>query len=187
MVVVLLALLGGFAISLLTGGRFSLLGEVRLHRWWLLLGAVAAQAAGAFALVDQTPALALAAAFASAFLISNRRLRGLGLLAFGVTSNFVAVAANDGAMPVSLTALARTNQGNAGLFADRLHVAASSHTTLRLLTDVIAVPFPFGGGEVLSVGDVLVAAGVGLVVFSATRGHHSGQGVPRWTDGEEGP
>lgn len=177
----LLALLGGLVISLLTGGSLTHLGEVRLQRWWLLLGAVLAQAAGALTPLPQTGSLALAAAFAGAFLLSNRHLPGLGLLALGFTANFVAVAVNGGAMPVSLTALARTDQGNAGLLADPLHTPASSHTTLRLLTDVIGVPIPFGGGEVLSVGDVLVAAGVGLVVFSATRS------VRRWTDGEEGP
>lgn len=188
----MLAALGGLAISLCSGGSARQLGRLEPNRWWLLLAAGAAQAAGRAGVIGQGTGLGLAAACTGGFLLSNRTLRGLGLLATGLAANCVAVAANGGVMPVSLTALARSNQGNAALPAGPLNAAASPGTTLRPLTDVIAVPLPFGSrpfgsGEVLSVGDVLVAAGVGLVLFSATRGHRRQGDVPGWADGEEGP
>jgi hypothetical protein len=73
-------------------------------------------------------------------------------------------------MPVSLAAAARAGV-DTGPFAgdsDGRHVAADSDTRLRALGDVIPAPLPIHP-EVLSPGDVLVAAGAGLLVFAGMR------------------
>ena len=87
-------------------------------------------------------------------------------------------------MPVSLDALGRINQGNAALLTDPRHKPATSHTRVRVLTDVIAVPVPGPLGEVVSAGDVLVAAGAGLLIFSAcVIGQGDAADVPKWRHG----
>ena len=180
---VILALLGGLVISLLTGGSLRRLADVRLRQWWLLAVAVIAQQSSVVTASHARIGFGVAAVAAAGFVACNRGVRGLGLLALGLVSNFVAIVANNGFMPVSLTALGQLNEG---FFAasDSLHSFGTSHTRLRLLTDVIAVHIPFGQGSVLSVGDVVVSAGVGLTVFAACRSTLAG--VPRWTDGEKG-
>jgi len=175
--VVLLALAGALLAGRLAGGRFAQLGNLRLRRPWLVPAAVAAQLAGA--LVPAGPAypigLALSAVLAGAFLGRNRRVAGLGLVALGLAANAVAVAGNGGRMPVSLAALARTGGDGASLLGDRRHEVASTATHVRPLTDVVPAPLPFGLGQVLSVGDVLVASGCALLVFTAVRGCGHGQ------------
>ncbi|MHB1802269.1 MAG: DUF5317 domain-containing protein, partial [Actinomycetes bacterium] len=103
------------------------------------------------------------------FVVVNRRLPGIGLVATGLTLNTMVVVL-DGAMPVSTAAAAR-----AGLRPDQAvppgdvaHLAADATTRLRWLGDTIAFPLP-GHAAVLSPGDLLVAAGVGLAAYTLVR------------------
>lgn len=93
----------------------------------------------------------------------------LWLVASGLVLNLIVVVANGG-MPVSLVA-SRT----AGLPDPRgtdvlwgKHVVMDDATRLRALGDVIPVPIP-GFRQVISVGDVLVLAGIAWLVASAVR------------------
>jgi hypothetical protein len=102
----------------------------------------------------------------AAFLWGNREVRGIPLIAAGLLLNAAVVAVNL-AMPVSLAAAAR-----AGLTAeelqldtDPLHEAAGRHTRLDRLGDTIPVALPWRP-QVVSPGDVLVAAGVALLLVA---------------------
>ena len=97
-----------------------------------------------------------------AFLVLNRRVAGIGLVAVGLGLNAVVVAAN-GAMPVSQTAI---EIAGAESLSDPRHVEHGVHlrnealtpgTRLVPLSDVLPVP-PLG--KVLSLGDVVIAAGL---------------------------
>ncbi len=169
MAVAVLALLVGLAVGLLGGGSLERLGLTRLHARWLIAAAVLAELLAATVGGTAYPlGLTVAAVAALAFLARNRGLPGLGLLAAGLLLNGLAVLANGGQMPVSLHAAAVARTDARALATDPLHEPADAGTHLRALTDWIAVPLP-GVPQVLSPGDVLVAAGLGLFGFSACR------------------
>ncbi len=155
----------------LLGGNLSRLSALRMQSWPLLAGAAAAQLAGGLAGRSlYAVGLALSAALALAFFVRNRRLPGIPLVAAGLLLNAVVVAANGGAMPVSAGAGARAGVAldvvAAGL--DPRHVLADGSTALSGLGDVVPVALPLHR-EVASIGDLLVAAGLALLVVAAMR------------------
>lgn len=171
--VVLCAAVLAAAAAVVTGGRWRRGASAGLRHVWLLVVALVLQVAGVVLLPDdrslQVAVLLTSFAVAGAFVLVNLRVPGLWLVGLGLLANAVVIAAN-GAMPVSLHAARR-----AGLAADALvldldprHVAAGSGTTLRWLGDVVPVRFPVAP-EIVSVGDLLTAAGVALAVWSFLR------------------
>jgi hypothetical protein len=160
-VVLLAALLVGWA----AGGAVGRLGGLSLHAPQLVLAALLAQVVGAVVGGPVHPVgLVVSALLVLAFLARNRRLRGTGLLATGLLLNALVVGAN-GAMPVSADAAARAGLALDDLVADARHEPAGDGTRLRLLGDVVPVPLPLRP-EVVSPGDVLVAAGLGQLVVA---------------------
>ena len=102
-----------------------------------------------------------------AFLLRNRRLRGAGVVAAGLLLNAAVIGLN-GAMPVERGAAqaAGVPYGAIAAGRDARHEPAGPATRLRPLGDVVPVPLPLLP-QVLSPGDVLVAAGLGVVVLVA--------------------
>nr|MDT0665237.1 DUF5317 family protein [Micromonospora sp. DSM 115978] len=95
------------------------------------------------------------------FAASNSRLPGLSLLLAGLALNAIVITANGGQMPVTTSDAQRAGVSAADLADDRLVELDPPNPALRVATDVIPVPLPVTPA-VVSVGDVLVAAGVGL-------------------------
>ncbi len=180
---VLVVLLAALAIGWLVGGSVRGLGRLRLRHGWLVPAAVASQLLAAYA--NRPPAgLVVGGCLALAFLAANRRLPGAGLLALGLLAN-AAVALANGAMPVSVAAAAR-----AGADIDRVllgqdpgHQVATAGTRLSRLGDIVPVALPVRP-EVLSPGDVMVAAGLGELVVTVMGGGLGAlprrRGRPRW-------
>ena len=200
MSLVLLVVLGALALGRLCGGRVSRLGDLALRSRWLVLAALALQLVGAEGGGVLHPlALAGSVLLVTAFLARNRGLRGGGLVALGLAANALVVGLN-GAMPVQDRAAARAGVPvpAPGAEADLRHEREDAGTRLRALGDVVPVPLP-GGGEVVSPGDVLVAAGLGQLVVLGMLGtsgsragglcHPGGQRRERrgGRHGEEGP
>lgn len=177
MAVVVLALLAAVVVGWLSGGTLVRLGELPLRHPWLVVAAVLAQLAGALGPGAAAYPLGLggSALLAAAFLMRNRGTAGLGLVSLGFAANALAVLVNGGAMPVSLSALARVDGSGGAPLGDARHEAASAATRLRPLTDVVPAPLPLGLGQVLSPGDVLVASGCALLVVSGMRRSPHGQ------------
>ena len=95
--------------------------------------------------------------------IVNRRVTGVPLIAVGMASNIAAVVANGGQMPALPQALRA-----AGLDLQAHYnssVSAAPH--LPWLVDRWAVPQFLHVGNVFSVGDVVIAVGAFVLVFSA--------------------
>lgn len=165
MSLVVLVLLGALALGWARGGSLDRLGGLPLRARRLVVAALAAQVAGA---VVGGPfyavGLVLSAGLVVAFLSRNRGVRGTGLVALGLAANALVVGVN-GAMPVSAQAAGRAGVGVQDLLvgADARHELAGAGTRLRPLGDVIPVPLPWRP-EVVSPGDVLVAAGLGQLV-----------------------
>jgi len=103
-----------------------------------------------------------------AALLSNWRLPGIPLLFSGSALNAVVIFANGGRMPVSLTQLQRAGLTNyiQLLLADgsRSHQLISESTRLSFLGDVMVMPPPYPRPFVFSIGDVLLALGLFLLI-----------------------
>lgn len=165
MTLVLPVLLGGLTLGWLLGGGLARLGRIALRDRWLVAAAVAVQLAGAL-VGGRAYAVGLvgSALLALRFLERNRGLRGTGLIALGLLANALVVGVN-GAMPVSAHAAARAG-ADIGLVAagdDPRHELEDRNTLLAALGDVIPVRLPWHR-EVVSPGDVLLAAGIGQLV-----------------------
>lgn len=171
---VLVVLPAALAVGRLTGGRLDGLGRVPLRSRRLLVMALLVQVAGALVTgllggAAYAAGLAASALLVVAFLARNRHLPGSGLVALGLLGNALVVGLN-GAMPVSPTAAARAGltAQSLALDGDPRHETASAATRLPLLGDVVPVPLPLRP-EVVSPGDVLVAAGLAQLVVLAMR------------------
>jgi hypothetical protein len=102
-------------------------------------------------------------------LAGNGGTRGTGLGALGLPTNAV-VAPNTAPMPVSSDASGKAGVSTQDLVAgtDPRHELADSSTRLRPLGDVVPVLLPVHP-EVVSPGDVLVAAGLAQLVVLGMR------------------
>ncbi len=170
-VVLVLAALLGVAM----GGRPSALARVPMNGWPLLVAAAVCQLTGSvLARTTDAPVLYAVGSVAAvilliAFLLRNTALPGIPLIAAGLMLNAVVVAVN-AAMPVSLWAASKAGLDITTIAAgsDPRHELAGASTKLPLLGDVIPVRIPWFP-EVVSAGDVLVAAGLGLLLVMALR------------------
>ncbi len=170
MSLLLVVLLGALGLGWALGGSLDRLGSLRLRLVLLVLLAVAAQVLGGLVGGVAYPVgLVLSAVLATVFLAVNRRLPGIGLVALGIASNALVVCLN-GAMPVSAAAAERLGVDLVVLAGsqDPRHEPADAATRLAVLGDVVPVRLPVRP-EVVSVGDVLLAAGVGRLVLLGMR------------------
>jgi hypothetical protein len=168
-VLVLVVAVVALAVSVATGGSRLALVRVRAVR---LLVAAAIVQLGTSALAPGSglargTALVLTTVLVGLFLVGNARLPGVPLVALGLLLNVVVVGAN-AAMPVSVDAAARAGISRAelGLADDAMRTRSGPDTHLAYLGDVVPVALPYRP-QVVSAGDVLVAAGVGLLLLTA--------------------
>lgn len=161
-----LPLLLGLAVAPLLGGRWQLLGRIRLRAVPLFYAAIALQlvAFPVRRMPWRTPDRVAVALWLVSFglfavvLLLNARLPGVPLVAAGLISNVAAVVANGGHMPALPSALRA-----AGLaFTVSRNSAATAAPHLSWLVDRWAAPSWIPWANVFSVGDVAIAAG-GLV------------------------
>ncbi|MEO6714006.1 MAG: DUF5317 domain-containing protein [Mycobacteriales bacterium] len=178
MTLVVIVLLGAMALGKLRGGSLRRLSMLRLPRTDLVIAAGILAVFGAFGGLLGLPArptyvlcTALSAWLACLFVFANRHVVGVPLVAAGFFLNAVVIVAN-GAMPVSQRAadFADVDTGAAADGTDAKHVIASPDSTLMPLADVIPlrIPRPVDRlSNVYSFGDVVLAAGLGLLVMAA--------------------
>jgi len=101
------------------------------------------------------------------FVPVNLRIRGMAVIALGATLNPVAILANGGTMPASPGALAVAGLPTTGGYASSRELASP---VLAPLGDVFALPAGVPLANVFSVGDVLIALGILVVIVAAMRG-----------------
>jgi hypothetical protein len=173
MTLVLLVSLLAVGVGLLSGGRLVGIAHLRLEQRRLLVLALLVQVlawvVGTVTGIGYAVAVAVTAVLAGMFCIRNLAVPGVPLMTLGLVLNFLVVAAN-GAMPVSLSAAGRAGLDIAGLLAgtNPRYELATDRTALPALGDVIPVALPWRP-EVVSVGDVLLAAGLALLIVTAMR------------------
>lgn len=157
------------AIAVLRGGRLVNLGDIELHSGWLLFVALALQAGTRFLpSADWAEWVGLVMVLASFVLLMgmvvlNRTKPGMLIAGIGVLMNFVVIALNGG-MPV-LAGAAEVASGftvtDPDLSGSFKHVILDETSQLTFLADVIPLRF-VGIGEVISLGDVFLALGLGV-------------------------
>jgi hypothetical protein len=176
----LLVLVLSVAVGFLRGGRLRNLTEIRVTSWWLLPLAFLTLTASSFTPAGQDD-LAVALVLISylpllLFVWLNRDLTGIWIGGLGVLMNFTVIALNGG-MPVLLAA-AEIAGHDGELMLDAKHVLLDQSTRLPFLADVLPLP-----NTVLSLGDVMLAIGVGAFLEDQMRKPltlfaHRVQGIP---------
>ena len=160
----------------LAGGRLGALVELHLRRVWAIYAALGLAVLGV-GLPDGLRSLLLVAAYpvGAVFLLANRRVPGMALVALGAALNLLAITANGGVMPASAEALAAAGLPSAEPGFE--NSAALADPRLAFLGDVFAIPASWPLSNVFSVGDVCIGAGLawGLHRVCGSRL------VPRWT------
>jgi hypothetical protein len=178
--IITMVLIGALIAGKVRGGSLRNLAVLRLPQTRLIMVAGVLAALGAFGGrlgLPARPAYVIctlaSAALVCAFVGVNRHVAGMPLVALGFALNALVIVAN-GAMPVSQQAadFARVSTDAAVDGTDARHQPLTDHTALSALADVIPVrlPSPLGwGSNVVSAGDVVLAAGIGLLVMTGMR------------------
>lgn len=176
MILVLVLVIVAAVVGLLRGGSLEPLANTKFRCLPVLFGALIVQLG--FQLWDPdwlTDAGGLIVLLATQLAVAvffglNWRVPGMALAAAGFLLNVLVIAPN-GAMPVLLDAaemagVERPNQVEEfGIKHERLN----DRTILPWLADVIPVP---GIGIIVSVGDIVLAAGIGWLVYRRTIAEH---------------
>jgi hypothetical protein len=166
----------------LAGGKLSRLAQLEVRATWAVIAAAAIQVVITSAVRGGSHELhtalhAASYALVAWFLVVNRRVPGLKVLATGVALNALVIVVNGGVMPASRFALRVSGLDTSGGFANS---TALSHPHLQFLGDVIPVPGPWPIGNVLSVGDLLIFAGALLVLHRACGRGRARDADPAW-------
>ncbi|MFQ5517987.1 MAG: DUF5317 domain-containing protein [Acidimicrobiia bacterium] len=149
-------------VAYVRGGRLRHLADIDLQWWWLLFAGFSMQT-GAELLPDErswSRAVGVGLILASyvplvVLAYVNRTRPGMALAGVGMALNFAVIAINGG-MPV-LPAAVDLVGGSLPLQLDAKHVLLDDTSILIFLADIIPLRWL---GQVLSIGDVLLAVGL---------------------------
>lgn len=176
---VLLVLAIAAVVALVRGGSFHNLARTEFRWSWLLLAALVTQLVfdywdpewlsdgGGLAVILLTNAAV------AVFLARNWEIPGMGLAAVGMLLNVVVIAAN-GAMPVSLRAAEAAGLEGPPREPGVKHEILTDDTVLPWLADVIPLPVL---ERLISVGDVVLAAGIAWLVYARMTADRESEGA----------
>lgn len=155
----------------LMGGRLGLLAEIELRLPGLAIAALALQLTVVDLVPQGLPALHAALhvftyVMGGVFLVANRHLAGAGLIALGAGLNAIVICVNGGVMPEAASARRIAGLVTGGGFQNSARLA---HAHLLILGDVIPIPGPRPLGNTLSLGDVIIYAGMLVLVHRVCR------------------
>jgi hypothetical protein len=151
----------------LAGGKLSKLADAELRWPGTIFGALVIQVVIVSLLPEGTPwihrALHLVSyVLAAAFLVANRRIVGLWVIALGALLNAIAIFSNNGVMPASEGALRAT-----GRLTDTkgfINSGVIEHPRMSFLGDIFAMPKWLPLHNVFSIGDVCIALGAAIAI-----------------------
>jgi len=164
-------------LGYLFGGRLDRLEALRPRWWGLVILGLGIQfvplpnGVSGTDLVIRTAVLALSYSLLLTFALVNVRMPGMFLVVIGLACNMTVIVVNGG-MPASAQALIDSGQEDVVAYvreqgADKHHLLTDDDR-LTFLADVIAVPQPIG--QAVSVGDILVYAGLTWLIVATMRG-----------------
>jgi Family of unknown function (DUF5317) len=169
---ILYAVAIGLVLGVLLGGSVSRLGDLQF-RWWPLVLAgfgiqivlfqdAVAERVGSLG----APLYVLSTLMVVVAVVRNLAVPGIPLVALGAACNLVAILANGGYMPASPSALASVGEAAPVIYSNSSVV---QHPAFEPLTDIFALPAWLPFNNVFSIGDLILAIGVVVVVVSAMR------------------
>jgi Family of unknown function (DUF5317) len=164
-------------LGYLLGGRLHHLEAIRPRWWGLVLLGLAIQfvplpeGGAGTDLMIRNAVLALSYSLLIVFGLVNLRMPGMFLVIAGLACNMTVIVVNGG-MPASAQALIDSGQEDVLAYlqdqgADKHHLLTDDDQ-LTFLADVIAVPEPIG--QAVSVGDIILYAGLTWLIVAAMRG-----------------
>lgn len=174
--ILLAAIVLSLTIGLVRGGRLRRIAEIPLRYGWLALIALGLQVAFVsgprWGLELPVGVLVGSYALLVGVIALNWRLPGMPLMALGLALNLAVMAANGGYMPVTPEALARAGLGQwaaretfgSPILGAKDILLPREGTRLWWLSDILVVPGPAPFRAILSVGDILLAAGVAFLL-----------------------
>jgi hypothetical protein len=163
---VLLALAGGVMFGYARSGRLARLGQLPLRRNRLLLTAISLYVLGVLGGLFWEPSLPILSALSwltiGFYAWVNRVVQGAALVALGLAANGLVMLLN-AAIPVSVSAAERAGADPVALLEPTERAPLGPDTLLPWLGKTVPIAFP-PRPEVVSPGDVAVAAGLALAV-----------------------
>ncbi len=166
MMLVLIVIGLAVCVGFIAGGSLRPFDRLKVHWWAVALSGLALQGISLSAGIDrQAGSAVLVGSYGLLFAFAwvNRRLPALWLVMAGLVLNILVIGANGG-MPVGASALETAGARAEGLIgaSTAKHHLMGPDDTLTALGDVIGIPPPVGA--VISIGDVLLYAGVAVLV-----------------------
>jgi hypothetical protein len=156
----------------LAGGSLRALAEVRVRAVGAAIAALAIQI-GIINIFEHTIAHPIAVVahlvsygLAGWFVVANLRIRGLWLVALGAAMNLAPIIANHGVMPSSPTAARLA--GHAQTTEKFVNSISTPNAKLAVLGDIFAIPAGYPLANVFSIGDIILVAGAGTVLHTAS-------------------
>ena len=169
---ILYALVVGFVAGLVLGGRPAGLARLEFRWPWLIIGGLLVQvvlftdqvasmvgAAGPWIYVGSTALVFIG-------VLRNIDITGMKIVALGAASNLAAIVANGGYMPAGRAAMEALGKTDPTIYSNS---ALVEHPALEPLTDIFALPMWVPFANIFSVGDILIAAGVAVVIAASMR------------------
>jgi len=162
----------GLAIGLAAGGRIGSIGDIRFRWAPLVLLGFGAQIllfsdAVAARVGDLGPVLYVASTLLVVVaVVRNHDVAGMPLVAVGAACNLAAIVANGGFMPASPAAMAALGKAAPTIYSNS---AVLAQPALAPLTDIFALPSWLPFHNIFSLGDVILAVGVAMVIAIAMR------------------
>ena len=171
---------GALAIAVLIGGDVRRLSQLRLRHLELLLAAFAAKISvallgtthAAAAVNAARPLNVIGAALLLAVVWFNRRIPGALVFGAGLMLNLIVILAFGGRMPVLLPGDIDPNSAVLAVLKgglDPLHVALAHPQGLWFLGDILAIPGIGGHASLVSIGDLLMAAGIAWLIIRCSQ------------------
>jgi hypothetical protein len=171
-------------VVLVTFGSFGQLAKIEVKSVWLLLAGLAVQIGVTFAgipkhLYDSVGfgLIMFSYVLILTFCFVNIGIRGMGLIAIGVSMNALVIGLNQG-MPTrdQPVTTASGRHIRKPIEPDVKHRAERSSDLLPFLSDIIWLPAPFQD-EAVSFGDLILAVGICELAYYASRRRHSRGGA----------
>lgn len=171
---------GALAIAVLVGGDIRRLSHIRVNRPEFLVAAFVAKVAVALlgtthsqlAINTARPLNIIGAILLLLVVWFNRQIPGAILFGVGLTLNLLVIATFGGRMPVVLPHDVDPNSAmlillKSGL--DPLHIWLQHPHGLWFIGDIFTVPSIAGHSSLVSIGDLLMAAGIAWLIVQCSQ------------------